>query len=143
MELFERLCHERGERCTVQRRRILEGVLSRDDHPTADQVFEVVRKRLPDLAMPTVYRTLEYLVRVGVITKACHTGRATRYDPRIDLHHHLVCLQCSRLIDFEDAGLDRLTIPETAHVGFEVTDFRVQLRGSCRTCREDERKETS
>lgn len=143
IELFEGLCHERGERCTVQRRLILEAVLALDDHPTADRVFEVVRRRLPDLAMPTVYRTLEYLARIGVITKACHTGRATRYDPRIDLHHHLVCLRCNQIVDFDDETLDRLTVPDTSSVDFEVTDFRVQLRGLCRTCRDEERKERS
>jgi Fe2+ or Zn2+ uptake regulation protein len=136
MELFERLCHERGERCTVQRRVILDAVLNLDDHPTADRVFEVVRHRLPDLAMPTVYRTLEYLARIGVITKACHPGRATRYDPRTDLHHHLICLGCSQIIDFEDETLDQLTVPDTSGMDFEVRDFRVQLRGLCRSCRE-------
>lgn len=143
IDLFKRLCREQGERCTVQRQAILEAVLDLDNHPTADDVFEAVKGRLPGIAKPTVYRALEHLARLGVITKACHPGRATRYDPRIDVHHHLVCLRCNQFVDFENEALDRLAIPDTSDVGFEVSDFRVQLRGICSDCRENERKEGS
>jgi Fur family peroxide stress response transcriptional regulator len=141
IEFFEQRCRERGERCTVQRRRILEAVLDLANHPTADQVFDAVKGELPGIAKPTVYRALEYLAGLGAITKACHTGRATRYDPRIDIHHHLVCLRCNQFVDFENEELDRLAIPDTSSHGFEVSDFRVQLRGICQRCRERERKE--
>jgi Fe2+ or Zn2+ uptake regulation protein len=136
IELFRRLCRDRGERFTVQRRMILEAVLDLDDHPAADQIYDAVRDLLPGIARPTVYRTLEHLARMGVITKACHPGRITRYDSRIDLHHHLVCLRCSQIVDFEDPGLDGLKLPDTSDNGFAVSDYRVQLRGVCRSCRD-------
>lgn len=143
IEFFRQLCRDHGERCTVQRLVILEAVLDLDNHPTADDVFEAVKGRLSGVAKPTVYRSLEHLARLGVITKACHPGKATRFDPRTDVHHHLVCLHCSHFVDFEDEALDRLVIPDTSDVGFEVTDFRVQLRGICSSCREKARKEGS
>ena len=143
IEMFRRLCRERGERCTVQRRVILEAVLELNNHPTADQVYDAVEARLPGIARTTVYRTLEHLARMGVITKACHPGRAARFDSRIDLHHHLVCLRCNDFIDFDHHALDGLTIPDTSAVDFEVFDYRVQLRGICRGCRETMRKEES
>ena len=141
IEIFRRLCRERGERCTVQRRVVLETVLDLDNHPTADQIFEAVEPRLPGIARTTVYRSLEHLADMGVITKACHPGRVARYDPRLELHHHLVCLRCNEFIDFEHAGLNELTIPDTSGFGFEVNDYRVQLRGICKSCREKEKKE--
>jgi Fur family peroxide stress response transcriptional regulator len=143
IELFRRLCRERGERCTVQRRVILETVLDLDNHPSADQIFAAVEPRLPGIARTTVYRALEHLVAMGVITKACHPGRVARYDPRLELHHHLVCLRCNEFIDFEHDGLNKLTIPDTSEWGFKVDDYRVQLRGICRSCREKEKKEES
>jgi Fur family peroxide stress response transcriptional regulator len=143
IELFMQLCREQGERCTVQRRVILEVILDLDNHPTADQVYDAVKNRLPGIAKPTVYRALEHLARMGVITKACHPGRVTRYDSRIDRHHHLVCLHCNQFVDFEDEALDSLEIPDTSGVGFEVSDFRVQLRGICSSCQEQARKEES
>lgn len=141
VELFRSLCREQGERCTVQRLMILEAVLDLDNHPTADQVFDVVRDKLPSVAKPTVYRVLEHLARMGVITRACHPGSVSRYDPRVEVHHHLVCLQCNEFVDFEDEGLDRLTVPDTSDLDFDVSDFRVQLRGICSSCKTKFRKE--
>jgi Fur family peroxide stress response transcriptional regulator len=143
IELFRRLCRERGERCTVQRRVILETVLDLDNHPAADQIFDAVEDRLPGIARTTVYRALGHLARMGVITKACHPGRVARFDPRLELHHHLVCLRCNEFFDFEDDELNQLTIPDTSAFGFEVNDYRVQLRGICQTCRDMEKKEES
>ena len=141
LETFRRLCRERGLRCTVQRRVVLEVVLDLDTHPTADEVFEVVSRRLEGVSRTTVYRSLEGLARVGVITKACHPGATTRYDRRIEIHHHLICLRCDSITDISEAGFDDLAIPDTSAVGFEVKDYRVQLRGICHDCRDQEKKE--
>jgi Fe2+ or Zn2+ uptake regulation protein len=140
---FNHLCREQGLRSTVQRRVILETVLDLDDHPTADEVYESVVDRLPGVSRTTVYRTLESLARLGVITKACHPGAVARYDRRTELHHHLICLHCDGITDISDARLDDLEIPDTSTYGFEVADFRVQLRGLCRQCRANAGKEES
>ena len=143
IELFDRLCREHGLRATVQRRVILEAVLDLDDHPPADQVYERVNDRLPGVSRTTVYRSLESLVRLGVITKACHPGAVARYDRRTDLHHHLICLHCDGIIDISDARLDDVEVPDTSAYGFEILDFRVQLRGVCRRCRANTGREDS
>ncbi len=143
LETILRRCRERGMRMTVQRRAVLASLVSLPDHPSADDVFISVAARLPGVSRTTIYRTLEQLVRVGVIGKACHPGSTARYDSRVDLHHHLVCLQCDAMIDITDARLDRLPVPDTSEFGFEVSDFRVQLRGLCRRCSRKRRKEDS
>ena len=143
IELFRRLCRERGERCTVQRRVILETVLEFDNHPSADQIFDAVEVRIPGVARTTVYRALDHLARMGIITKACHPGRVARFDPRLELHHHLVCLRCNEFFDFENDSLNKMKIPDTSAFGFEVNDYRVQLRGICKSCKESEKKEES
>jgi Fe2+ or Zn2+ uptake regulation protein len=127
----------------VQRRVILDTVLDLDNHPSADQIFEAVEPRLPGIARTTVYRALEHVADVGVITIACHPGRVTRLDPRLELRHHLVCLRCDEFIDFEDASPDSLKIPDTSAFGFEVNDYRVQLRKICKSFRKKEMKEES
>jgi len=138
LEVFERLCREQGLPLTLQRRLVLESFLDLDDHPTADQIHAAVACRSPEVSRTTVYRTLETLDRMGVITKLCHPGRVVRYDRRTDLHHHLVCLRCDQVMDFADAGLDGLPVPDTSAQGFEVRDCRVQLRGICSRCRDTE-----
>jgi Fur family peroxide stress response transcriptional regulator len=129
-------CREHGLPLTEQRQVVLEAVLDLDNHPTADQVHDAVSRRDPGVSRATVYRALESLTRIGIITKACHPGKAIRYDSRTETHHHLVCLHCDTVIDISDERLDALPVPDTSSLGFEIKDFRVQLRGVCRRCRE-------
>jgi len=140
VEEFQRRCRERGVPLTAQRRAVLQAVLDLDCHPTADEVHASPALSRAGISRATVYRTLENLVQLGAITKACHPGGVIRYDGRIELHHHLVCLRCDTVMDIADAGLDALSLPDTSAFGFEVKDFRVQLRGLCRRCRKLEEK---
>ncbi len=133
---FEALCRQQGLPVTVQRRVVLEAVLARDDHPGADDIYEDVQERIPGVSRTTVYRVLDLLVRLGIITKACHPGAISRFDRNTDLHHHLVCLRCEAVIDVADEQLNTLDLPDTSHLGFEITDFSVQLRGICINCRD-------
>jgi Fur family peroxide stress response transcriptional regulator len=140
IEGFRQLCREHGLALTPQRREILSAVLDLDDHPTADRVHAALSRRRVRVSRATVFRTLESFARLGVITRACHPGSSVRYDSRTDLHHHLICLSCDRVIDFSDTRLDALPVPDTRRLGFVVSDFRVQLRGLCKECRQQEDK---
>jgi Fe2+ or Zn2+ uptake regulation protein len=138
LEMFEGMCREAGVPFTHQRRVILEAVLDSDEHPSANQVFEKVKAVSPAISRATVHRNLETMSGMGVITKTCHPGGVARYDARTDLHHHLICMRCSSVVDIDDDNLSSLEIPDTSAFGFEVSDFRVQLRGVCRSCRQRE-----
>jgi Fe2+ or Zn2+ uptake regulation protein len=135
LRAFEQACRQSGFPVTVQRRVILECVLRRDDHPTADQVHEQVRVRVPEISRTTVYRTLEALVHMGAIRRAHHLGSAARFDGNTRHHHHLVCIRCNAISDFEGAGLDGLPIPDEGQTGFHITDYSVHYAGVCKSCR--------
>jgi len=132
---YRDVCRAKGIPCTRQRLAILEAVLEGADHPTADAVHARVARRIRSLSRTTVYRVLEELAEMGLITKASHPGKAVRYDRRTDLHHHLVCLRCNSIVDISDDRLDAVRVPDTSRYGFEVTSFQVQLRGLCSACR--------
>jgi Fur family peroxide stress response transcriptional regulator len=134
MQTFEKLCREQGLPLTVQRRVILESLVGRLDHPTADQVFETAAHRLPGLSRTTVYRVLETLVELGIIHKANHLGSAARYDPNTDRHHHLTCFSCNKVVDMEEEAVRELAIPKGAMKGFEITDYSVHFKGYCGDC---------
>jgi Fur family peroxide stress response transcriptional regulator len=138
LERFEAACRERGLALTVQRRAILEAVLDRDDHPTADAVYGSVKGRIPGVSRTTVYRVLEALVRLGAITKVCHPGAVVRFDPKIQQHHHLVCLHCDRIVDVEDERLNQIAVPKIRAKGFELQEFHVHFRGICPECQKKE-----
>jgi Fur family peroxide stress response transcriptional regulator len=138
LESLARACREAGLPVTAQRRLVFETILKLDGHPTADDVHRAAAMRRKSLSRATVYRTLEGLVALGLITKACHPGRVGRYDARTEMHHHLVCMRCSQISDISDPRLDDLPTPDTSVQGFEIIDHRVQLRGICRNCHEKE-----
>jgi Fur family peroxide stress response transcriptional regulator len=140
LETLKQRCRDDGLVLTPQRRAILRAVLDADDHPTADRVHETLARRRVRVSRATVFRTLETFARLGLVTRACHPGSAVRYDRRLERHHHLVCLACDRVVDIQDARLDALPIPDTRRFGFTVSDFKVQLRGTCRQCRDQEDK---
>lgn len=131
---FEDRCREVGFQLTVQRRVILEAMLLRDDHPTAEQLCDAIRAQVPEISRGTVYRTLESLVQLGAIRRAHHLGPATRFDSNTNHHHHLVCVQCNRVIDFEDARLDNLPLPDRRRTGFRITDYSIHFNGLCAEC---------
>jgi Fe2+ or Zn2+ uptake regulation protein len=141
LQQIERRCRDLGLRLTIQRRAVLESFLDAPDHPSADQVYTAVCRRLPGVSRTTIYRTLDQFVRLGLLTKACHPGSAVRYDNRTDIHHHLVCLACGRIIDIDNARLDSIRLPDTKRFDFEVRDFGVHIRGLCGPCRRKSRKE--
>jgi Fur family peroxide stress response transcriptional regulator len=136
MENFEKLCREQGIPLTVQRRVILETLVDREDHPTADQVYEAVAGRLPGLSRATVYRVLETLVEVGVIHRASHLGAVARYDPNTERHHHLTCVKCHKVVDLEEKALAAVHLPSGVQ-GFEIMDYSVHLKGYCPDCRKN------
>jgi Fur family peroxide stress response transcriptional regulator len=131
---FELEFRRRGLPLTTQRRVILEELLGRRDHPTADQIFEVVRERLPSLSRTTVYRVLEALVEVGAARRVLHPDAVARFDPVTDRHHHLVCERCGALVDIGDEAVARIGLPDTGGMGFQITNYSINFTGTCATC---------
>jgi Fur family transcriptional regulator, peroxide stress response regulator len=109
-------------------------VLSRDDHPTADQVYECVKERIRGLSRTTVYRVLDTLVELGVIRRLHHPGSGARFDGKFQRHHHLVCRKCGCVIDIETRSLDGLRVPPGERKGFEIEDYSVHFIGLCQKC---------
>lgn len=130
---IEKICRERSLPLTAQRRIVLEALSLRLTHPTVDEIWEDVRQTMPDISRTTVYRILETFTHLRVIRKVSHPGTVARYESRTSRHHHLLCLECGRMEDLEDAALDRLALPGE-ETGFQVEDYSIQFRGLCSEC---------
>ena len=131
---WEALCRERGLPLTVQRRAVLETLLARRDHPTAEQIHAAVAERLRGISRATVYRILEVLVRAGVVRKVWHAAAGARFEIAARRHHHLVCVACDTVKDFEDPGLEDLEPSLGRRFGFRLMDYSIQFLGLCRDC---------
>lgn len=125
---------------TTQRRAVFDAILDRTDHPTAEQIYSEVKHQLPQISRMTVHRILGNFVSLGLVAKTCHPGSAARFDPKLDLHHHLVCLECGRIEDVEDPRLNSLPWPDVRSTAFQIEDYLVHFRGRCAACRTSENK---
>lgn len=135
MEELQTVLRRAGLPLTIQRRAILEVLLERHDHPTTDQVFEQVKIRIPEVSRTTVYRVLKTFVRLGIARRISHPRAAERFDCNIGHHHHLVCLSCDKLMDFDDPTLDQLRLPNPRRINFEIVDYSTYFEGYCSECR--------
>ncbi len=142
-QAWEALCRAQGLALTVQRRAILECLAERKDHPTADQIYQAVARRLPGVSRATVYRSLGTLVGAGVARKVGYAGAAARFELPFERHHHLVCVLCDRVTDFRSPALDRLPRGVTPGSGFRLIDYSVQFVGVCRDCAARGRRRTA
>jgi Fur family peroxide stress response transcriptional regulator len=136
IEQFRAALREAGLPVTSQRRMVYEAMLEREDHPTAEQIYEVVRRKLPQISRMTVHRILHTFVALGLVDKTCHPGSAARFDPKTHPHHHLVCLECGAIMDVEDPRLDQMPWPRIHPRKFVIEDYQVQFRGRCGQCRQ-------
>lgn len=130
---------ERRLAVTTQRRAVFEGILDRNDHPTAEQLYRAVRDELPQISRMTVHRILSAFVSLGLVAKICHPGSAARFDPKLRQHHHLVCLECGHIIDVEDSRLNNLSWPDINPQEFQIEDYHIHFRGRCARCRQKPR----
>lgn len=127
-----------GLRSTPQRLAVYEQLAAMDGHPTAEEVFQAVRPKLPRISLATVYKALEALTAVGVVDRLKPEAAAgpTRYDARGDRHYHFRCLRTGAIHDLPteyDPGLiDRLDpalADDLRSRGFRVTGYRLELLG--------------
>ena len=134
---------ERPLRMTRQRRVILEELKSLRTHPTAQELFDRVRRRLPRISLGTVYRNLEILSARGMIHTLEIGSPQRRYDGNADDHYHLCCIRCGRV---DDAPMARLADLEKAlgqASGYDVVGHRLEFRGICPECRAREQEPPS
>ncbi len=95
-------------RMTPQRKTILEVLQQSNAHPSADEIYDLVRKRLPNVSLGTIYRNLELLSGSGAIQKLELGGTIKRYDWNPKKHYHIRCTRCGRVDDAPIAPLKQL-----------------------------------
>lgn len=129
--LIDRL-RDRGWRLTAQRRVIAEAMTGEHTHLTADEVLERARASLPEVSLATVYNTLNELVAIGELLELPHADGRKRYDPNVaERHHHLVCVDCGRMLDVR---APEPKLPAEQRHGFELLGVDVTFRARCPDC---------
>jgi Fur family peroxide stress response transcriptional regulator len=130
--LNERLATS-GFRFTTQRRHVYDVLLTKRDHPTAEEVFMRAKKEMGDISMATVYNCLDALVKCGLVRQVNVDRGATRYCPNMQEHCHFYCDDCGKIFDVNLSGATHKTEPRFPK-GFKVLHYEISVRGYCPDC---------
>ncbi len=140
-ECFAQFLREKGLKVTNQRIGVLEALSDHEDsHLTAEEIYDEVRVKYPEIGLATVYRTIQLLLGLQVIDQINLDDGCVRYEMRArdgqHHHHHLICLSCGKVVSFNGDLLETLEEHIRDTNGFQVVDHKVQLFGYCKECQE-------
>ena len=134
-DMIERL-RNRGVTLTPQRMAIVEYLVNCTDHPTVDDIYNVIREKYPTMSKATVYSTLRLLNKLGEVQELSIRKRGEAcFDPIPNLHHHFLCRKCSRVLDIEFDCPDDCPIITSGEIkGNKVEEVQAYLYGLCLEC---------
>ena len=121
-------------RRTKQRQLVLEAVMASDDHPTAAQVYQRVRRRYSGIAYATIYNALRWWVERRSLREFTFGDAAARYDRNRDRHDHAICTRCGRLLDVSVRLPKKVFEEVRRRTGLEIATHHVQFVGLCGNC---------
>jgi Fur family ferric uptake transcriptional regulator len=113
---------------------ILEELRSKNNHPSADELYERVRQKLPRISLGTIYRNLEVLSQLGEIQKLNLSGSLKRYDGTPSKHYHIRCIRCDRVDDAPIAPLNQIEDELYQATVFEIIGHNLEFTGLCPAC---------
>lgn len=126
----------KGLRSTAQRRLVSEVFFKAAGHFSIDEMLAMVRKEEPSVGYATVYRTLKLLAECGLANERRFDDGVTRYELAGGAHHdHLICIECKRIVEFEDDEIERWQESVAARYGFSLVSHKHELYGLCADCR--------
>ena len=138
---FAAHCRASGLSVTHQRLAIFEALAGSRAHPSAEELHQMVSKRIPTLSLATVYKNLEALRQIGAVSDVNALREQGRFEAVLPgtfagkAHHHLVCVSCGRVSDLAEDSLPELRLAAHAAQGFVVRAVRVQVEGVCPDCK--------
>ena len=122
------------EKLTRQRDAVLQVIRSREDHPTANEIFQAARLQLPTISYATVYNSLRFLKEAGLVHEIKFGDSASRYDRETDRHDHALCSQCGKLVDFDLPQAAELMKAAARRSKFKPESVHLTLKGVCPDC---------
>lgn len=127
-----------GYTLTSQRRAVLEALKEARGHPSAEDVYLVVKKKNPKVALGTVYQALSVLEEIGVIGSKHWSESPTRYDLNVEPHLDIRCARCGRVSEIPNVGLEDLESRIRENTAYKVTSATLVVEGVCPGCRGDD-----
>lgn len=124
-----------GLKVTPQRQVTFDYLVSSVNHPTAEEIYLEVRKKLPHIPLTSIYRILDQFHDLGVIRKVPSKNSTRRYEANVLPHHHLVCLHCDGIWDIPIEDFASPSLPESNSTGFRISHSEIYFYGRCAECK--------
>ncbi len=136
VERFRRVLESRGLKFTRQRRTIARVFFERPGHVSLNQILDRARRAHPGIGYATVYRTMRLMADAGIVSEHRFGEAETQYEPNLDgdHHDHLICVECGKIVEFEDAVVEAQQELVAAKYGFQIVSHRHEIYGRCDTC---------
>ncbi|WP_457677938.1 Fur family transcriptional regulator [Thermovibrio sp.] len=135
VEEFKRKIRASGLKITPQRLAVYKEIASRQDHPSAEELYERLKDKIEGISLTTVYRTLSNLEKAGLVQRVPTLKDKVRYDARVEPHSHFVCIKCGKILDLE--VVPEVNAKEIEKLG-EPVSCTLMCYGICRECKGEE-----
>jgi Fur family transcriptional regulator, peroxide stress response regulator len=103
-------------------------------HPTAERIYQQVKKDIPGIALGTIYRNLKLMKENGEVTEIITASRKARYDGKTDEHYHFTCDKCGQIIDLDETIDSKIQTIIAKNTGLKVTHLNLEFNGLCKDC---------
>ena len=131
---FRELCHEHGIAVTHQRQVLYEVMKTMHGHPSPEEVYARVKKKVPAISLATVYKNIHLFVESGVFRKMSLHHGSVRVEMNDEPHHHMVCSKCRKITDIGEKELGLAGKRNRLPGGFLVERYAVDVIGVCASC---------
>jgi Fur family peroxide stress response transcriptional regulator len=136
---FRDLCADHGLTATHQRQILYEVMQTMPGHPSPEEVYARVKKRIPAISLATVYKNIHLFVERGVLKEVSMHHGSLRVELNSRLHHHMVCSHCKAIADIEEKDLGVLPALQRLPGGFQVERYAIDVIGICAACQKARR----
>jgi Fur family peroxide stress response transcriptional regulator len=135
LEFFKKKAKEAGLKVTPQRIAIYREIASRNDHPSAEELFESLKNKMEGISLTTVYRTLASLEKAGLVVRVPTLKDKVHYDARVEPHSHFICVKCGAIHDIDISP--EPSLKKLKEEDFKVLNCTVLCYGLCSKCKEE------
>ena len=140
LEQLKQLCNDAGIKLTHQRLEIFRELMAASDHPSAELIHKQIHKKLPTIAIDTVYRTLTTFDKLGIVKKLHIMNERTLFDTNTDVHHHFICTRCKTVKDVHWSAFDDSMLPKAVGEMGRIESRHLEIHGVCNGCLEKVRE---
>lgn len=129
------LFRENGFKVTTQRLAICKFILSRQDHPSAEQIYQGLKKDYPTISLGTIYKTLHLLKEIGLVQELGFNEGSIRYDPDMEIHINMICTKCGKIHDYKPENIEAIWHNLIAKLNIKPIGQRIDIYYECADCK--------